>query len=366
MKRTVGLLSFLLVVFLALPAAAQSVTGTVTDSTTGDPFVGATVFIANTTLSTTTDATGMFELDSPPQFMFEVVAVADGKIPAAYTVDRTNSSGLTFPLSPAPDAEGSAPSEDDLDFFETTAFSQTRFASDIELVNPDVLRIERDEANNVISVWSVAPFEFINPALGYHIRIHDFQLGGNQVGFGWGGYAHFIPIVAEKAKEEKQWSKNRETTYEGSRRHFLKSVIDGRLKDEEWAAYFVGGPGAMEDHSPIKESDLKGIYGEPQPILYEDERPNTRKLDWAGWIWVEYFGDGGDARWPRFIERHWPVSALSEVLAMQNQTYIQLPDYTAFVDASGVMLPSTTPATQELGFWTFFRMADMLPQDWQP
>jgi len=31
-----------------------------------------------------------------------------------------------------------------------------------------------------------------------------------------------------------------------------------------------------------------------------------------------------------------------------------------------VMLPSTTPATQELGFWTFFRMADMLPQDWQP
>lgn len=366
MKRSFGFLPYLLVVLLALPASAQNVSGIVTDASSGDPVAGAVVFIANTTISTTTDATGVFQLDTPPQYFFEVVAAADGTSPSMQSVSQTTASELTLVMSPKAESGGNAPSEDDVEFFETTAFAQTRFAGDIEMVNPEVLRIERDEANNVIAVTATAPFEFVNSALGYRVRIHDFQLGGNQVGFGWGGYAQFIPLVAEKSKDEKNWRKNQETTYVGSRRHFLKSVIDGTLKDEEWAAYFVGGPGAMEDHSPIKEAELRSVYGDPQPILYEDERPNTWKLDWAGWMWVQYFGDGGDARWPRFIERFWPVSALSEVLAAPNQSYVQLPNYMAFVDASGVLLPSTTPATQELGYWTFFRLADMLPHDWQP
>lgn len=264
-------------------------------------------------------------------------------------------------------SSGSAPNDDDLDFFRTTAFSMTKFSSDIEMLNPEALRIERDEANNVIMARSEGGFSFANEALGYRVTVHDFHLGGNQVGMTWNGYVLYEPMTAEKSKDEKRWRKNRETVYEGSRRHFLSALMNDQVKKQEWAAWFVMGPGAMEDHSPIQEAGLKGIYGEPQPVRFDDPRPNTQRLDWAGWLRIEYYGQGGDARWGEYIERYWPVSDLSEVLASQpNVTYVELPEFQAFVDHTGVLTPSMAPQTTELGFWTFYRMADMLPNDWMP
>lgn len=360
------LLAALLTSFLVFSSTAQSITGVVTGPD-GSPVEGATVFVHYTTLSTTSGADGSFTLEAPPQYAFEVAAAAEGMAPTGLQVSQEGMSDVQLQLSEAVPSSGSAPDEDLLDTFVITAFSYTRAARDIEMVNPEDLRISLDEASGIITVESVAPFTFVNPALGYRVTIHGFQLGGNAVGYGWSGYALFEPMTSEKSKDLKNWEKRREDTYEGSRRHFLTALLDGSVKDEEWAAWFVSGPGAAEDHSPIQEAELKSVYGDPQPILFENEWPGVSRLDWGGWLRVKYFGNGGDGRWPEFIDRYWPVSDLSEVLASEmNITFVELPSYQAFVSAGGVLLPSVEPGTRELGYWTFHRLADTLPNDWMP
>lgn len=356
----------LITLFVAAPASARQIAGQILDGN-GQPLAGATVFVDMTTLQTVTDAEGRFNMPAPAHYSFEVVAVADGFLATGTPTNQEDCRAMTMTMADPIEAFGEPLDEDMMDLFEIAAFSYTRFARDIELETPDVLRHTYDEANNAITVESTGPLVFTNPALGYRVTIHDFRMGGNAVVYGWEGYTLFEPMTPEKKKDEKNWKKNRETTYEGSRRHFLSSLMSGEMKKQEWAAWFVGGPGAADDHSPVKEADLKGIYGEPMPILYEDDRPGVGRIDWAGWLRIQYFGDGGDGRWPEFIDRHWPVSDLSEVLASEmHVTFVELPTYQAFVDNTGVILPSQEPATRELGYWTFHRLADMLPLDWMP
>lgn len=367
--RATARLTLLLSALLLMSASAVSarqIAGTVVDQD-GQPLAGATVFVDMTTLQTTTDDAGRFEMPTPAHYSFEVVAVAPDFLATGERTNQEDCRDMTIAMAEPIEAMGEPLDGDMLSFFELAAFSYTRFARDIEIENPEVLRHTFDEANGVISVESTGPFVFLNPELGYRVSIHDFRFGGNAVGYGWDGYTLFEPMTPEKKKDEKNWTKNRENTWEGSRRHFFSALMAGELKNEEWAAWFVGGPGAAEDHSPIQEAELKGIYGEPIPILYEDDRPGVGRVDWSGWVRIQYFGDGGDGRWPEFIGRHWPVSDLSEVLSSEmHVTFVELPTYQAFIDDTGVILPTEGPATTELGYWTFFRLADMLPLDWMP
>lgn len=356
----------LLLLLWALPVSARQITGTVSGPD-GSPVAGATVFVHQTTLVTQSGADGRFELPAPPQYAYDVAAAADGYSPVGTRADQTNHTDLMLQLGAAQTLDGSAPDTALLDEFKITAFSYTRFSSDIAIENPDALRITRDDAMGTLDVQSTTPFVFTNPALGYRVTIHGFRLGGNAVAYGWNGWMYYEPLTPEKSKDEKTWNNNRESTYEGSRRHFFASLMAGDMKKQEWAAWFVGGPGAAEDHSPVQEAGLKSVYGEPQPILFPDDRTGVGRVDWAGWLRIKYFGDGGDGRWPKFIDRFWPVSDMSEVMASEmHVSFVELPTYQAFVDASGVLLPSDAPATRELGYWTFYRMADMLPNDWMP
>ena len=356
----------LLLLLWAIPVNARQITGTVTGPD-GSPVSGATVFVHHTTLVTESGPDGSFTLPAPPQYAFEVAAAADGLAPFGVRATRTDHTDLALQLGAAVDPAGSAPDATLLDEFRITAFSYTRFSSDIVIENPDALRITKDAGMGTLDVKSAGPFAFSNPALGYRMVIHGLRLGGNAVAYGWSGWAYFESMTPEKSKDEKTWASNRETTFEGSRRHFLASLMAGEMKKQEWAAWFVGGPGAAEDHSPILEAGLKSVYGDPQPILFEDDRPGVGRVDWAGWLRIKYFGDGGDSRWPKFIGRFWPVSDLSEVLASEmHVSFVELPAFQAFVDATGVLLPSDALATRELGYWTFHRLADTLPYDWMP
>lgn len=371
MKRYVRTTAIFLFLLLSVCSVkAQTVTGTVTNDA-GQAVSGAKVFISLTTLSTTTDAQGAFSLNSPGFSAFEVVAVTPDESLGVVTVtpDLTAAITIKLALKPASPATGqSALSRDELlDFFHSTAFSWTKNSEDVEIVNPDVLILNHDPANNVMTAAASAAFTFRNDPLGYDVTIYDFQMGGNQVAFGWAGYVLFTPFASDNAKDQKNWEKAREKTYEGSFRHFLKALADEKLKKEEFGAYFAEGPGSQSDHSPVFEAGLKSVYGAPQPIMFTGKAGTAKRLDFSGWVRVAYFGSGGDSRWVRYIDRYWPVSELSQVMKSEtNISFIQLPDYQAFFDPTGILWPTKAPSVQSMGYWSFFRLADLLPNDWKP
>ena len=57
---------------------------------------------------------------------------------------------------------------------------------------------------------------------------------------------------------------------------------------------------------------------------------------------------------------------MSEALKTGNVSFVKLPDFQAMFDDTGVLSPSKSPSTQVMGYWTFYRMADMLPNDYMP
>ncbi|RME01967.1 MAG: hypothetical protein D6814_00490 [Calditrichaeota bacterium] len=76
-KNRKGLLmrSLILCLFLSLPAAlfAVDISGTVVDERTGEPLVGANVFIENTNVGTATNANGKFFISYTPQGNFNLI-----------------------------------------------------------------------------------------------------------------------------------------------------------------------------------------------------------------------------------------------------------------------------------------------------
>ncbi len=64
MKKALLLLAFVVTTF-ALFAQTKTISGTITDATTKEPLVGATVLVKGTQTGTTTDANGKFTLDVP-------------------------------------------------------------------------------------------------------------------------------------------------------------------------------------------------------------------------------------------------------------------------------------------------------------
>src|SRR3982750_218975 len=64
MKKTLLLVSFVSSAFF-LFAQTKTLTGTITDSKTKEPMVGATVLVKGTKIGTATDDKGRFKLDVP-------------------------------------------------------------------------------------------------------------------------------------------------------------------------------------------------------------------------------------------------------------------------------------------------------------
>lgn len=368
--RTTAIFLFLLLSVSNVQAQTGTVTGTVTNAE-GQVVSGAKVFIALTTLSTTTDAQGAFSINSPGFGAFNVVAVTSDESLGVVTVTPDLTAAIAIKLAPKPalPATGSTALSraELLDFFHSTAFSWTKNSEDVLIVNPDVLILNHDPTTNVMIATASAAFTFRNDPLGYEVTIYDFQMGGNQVAFGWSGHVLFTPIASSNSKDQKNWDKAREKTYEGSQRHFLKALADEKLKKEEFGAYFAEGPGSQSDHSPVFEAGLRSVYGAPQPIMFTGKAGASKRLDFSGWVRVAYFGSGGDTRWERYIDRYWPVSELSQVMKSEtNISFIKLPDYQAIFDVSGILWPTKAPSIQAMGYWSFFRLADLLPSDWTP
>jgi len=74
MNNFVKIFSVFLIMFAPLALLAQQkVTGKIIDAANSTPIVGATVFIANTTVATITNASGIYSITVPVEGSFDIV-----------------------------------------------------------------------------------------------------------------------------------------------------------------------------------------------------------------------------------------------------------------------------------------------------
>lgn len=251
-----------------IPIHAQvghsTITGQVTDAATGAALYFANVFLAGTTYGDATDRNGYFVIHNIPPGSYELVASMMGYEVQKKRIKLFNGRNVTlhFGLDPkiiegeevTITAEDATEWRERLKIFERLFFGIKEFAGDCKLLNPEILNFEFDRDSGLFRAFTELPLRFVNNALGYEVTffMDEFEatlinddlyvlkkethMGLRGVSFRAGkrvynGMAQFIDLIP-RLGENNKWKKNRVTAYKGSRRHFFRSLIDGRLKKE--------------------------------------------------------------------------------------------------------------------------------------
>jgi hypothetical protein len=384
----------LLLLSHAGPALAQvAVSGTVRDSLTRQPLPFASVFLANTTYGTTSDAQGHYRLAGVPRGTYALTAsflgyalrqqpivlttepqVVDLQLPAAAQA-LAEVVVRPHPQHPADYAR----------FLELFLGMSTR-AKQCRVRNPAAIQLDYDPTQNVLTASLSAPLEIDNVALGYRLTCYELNFRADF-------QAHTTTSLTQLAFRElpagaarqRRWAAARQRAYRGSQMHFLRAIVRNtvaaegfevqRLRrvvnqrrvvaDSIWQTILAttrpGQQALMPDsiQRRLQEPRQYAYLFMPllEPASFRYTRGGRTWLRYADLLAVTYPGGQPDANYHELALTLTPGRELTAVLHLTS-----LPE--AELEASGV--PRQPDAVLSEGYWGFLQLADLLPLDYQP
>jgi hypothetical protein len=234
-----------LVLFLlllpGLAAAQATLTGTVRDSLTQQPLPFASVFLANTTRGTTTDAQGHYSLTGMPVGRYELTATYLGyqlrQRPLAITTGS-----ITVNLNLLPSAQQLAevvvrphpPHPGDYQRFVELFLGRSTFSQQCRIRNPKDVLLDYDPQAKELAASAYKFVQVDNQALGYRIKYYGlrFQVNFKEQVVSFYGQPVFEEMTPRNARQQQRWEANRILAYQGSLTHFLRSVYENRVEAE--------------------------------------------------------------------------------------------------------------------------------------
>ena len=244
MKRLICLV-LLVNIFGRLSAQPPgSLSGTVTDSLTGRPLAGVSVFLNNTSRGTVTRSDGVFHLAIPPgdwQLVFSAIGYAT-------VITGVNNSRQHDPLNirlRQRAAELEAVTVKPYEkrgwgkygkFFWNNFIGTGVNAASCTILNREVLRFHFYKRSNRLSVTATEPLQIENDALGYILeyKLEEFVSDFDANIVSWQGYPFFREKQARNEERKQAWIRNRRATYQGSMMHFMRSLYSGHTISESF------------------------------------------------------------------------------------------------------------------------------------
>jgi hypothetical protein len=176
--------------------------------------------------------------------------------------------------------------------FEKGFLGESYNHKEVYITNKEVVDFMEDD--DVFNAKASQPLQIVNKTLGYKVTyfMDNFEKTSNLTSFK--GLASFEKLIPEDTKQERKWKRNREESYEGSIKHFLKALVGNRLEEEGFNAFLLK-PEYLnnlrrglffdrnnERHIAFKEPDLIGVVSEeglttmnwkiPMEIVYNKKR----------------------------------------------------------------------------------------------
>lgn len=285
-------LMVLYLILISFYSHAQStIRGKVVSAETGEALARATVYLSNTTLGTITDENGQFTLKNAPVPPFNLNVSYVGFQTQVVYISGTDANTLTIRMQPAVRIldEVVVRANDQLWATYGAKFLEdfigySEFAQEVELQNPEDLMLYFDEEQQLLSAYSVNPLLIVNQALGYEISYwlesYEYSYQTKQVFYE--GYPFFKDLAKkEKSKRKlKKWSKNRETAYNGSLTHFLKTLYQNDLRTQGFQVDLMERiPVSQYYENKVTETDtlyynngaIEKVYS-----LIKDKMPNAQ------------------------------------------------------------------------------------------
>ena len=379
------------------PVAVQaqaSLSGVVQDSVTRQPLAFASVFLANTSRGTTTDAGGRFD--------FPNLAVGHYGVGVSYVgyrlhTEPVNVAGpLVLTLLIAPTAQQLAEvvvrpdpnREADYQRFRELFLGRSTLARQCRIVNPDGVRVDYDPQRNVLSAVAPQALEVENPVLGYHLTFYQLEFKAEFADETMGLTLLTQVVFRElpgSARQLKRWAANRQKAYQGSYQHFLRSVYANRVAEEGFRVQKLRrqpNPRRAAADSVLRAHQTQGRTDAlPEPVLQALRQPrilsflyksvlppdSLRRADArTGRVWlrfrdllaVTYEREAPDANY------RLPGPNFTYVRPRAEESVLQLLRPEAEVESFGAL--AVPLAVRSEDYWGFEKVGEMLPLDYQP
>jgi hypothetical protein len=224
---------------LAAQQPANTLSGKVTDSATGKPLAGISVFLNNTSRGTVTGSNGAFQLTEMPRGTYQLVF---SSVEYKTFVTEVNSASLPPPLriSLTPRiTELASVTVEPYDkrgwakygkFFFDNYIGSTDNAGSCNLKNHGALRFYFSKRSNRLLVRATEPLRIENNALGYILtyQLETFTADFSAKIVSYYGYPLFQQMVPKNENRRKKWEFNRKQAYTGSIMHFMRSLYADR------------------------------------------------------------------------------------------------------------------------------------------
>jgi hypothetical protein len=358
---------FLCIVFFANYSIAQSesylITGKVMDAVTKLPLLGASVFAQNTTIGTATDQQGNFTLrllngGYDLIITFTGYQTVTRRITTADALDKNIVIESAQKEKALEDVviKSSNEVKDGLikygSFFEENFIGKTINSSHCVIKNKDVLHFYFYKKKNRLKVLATAPLEIENTALGYTIKYtldsftHEY---GTQLST-YSGYPLFKDMPPADEAQKTGWYNNRLKAYQGSMLHFMRSVHDKKIKEEGFEIQLVAKTNEIETAIPVQDFYGAINYSINDSTQLVEITPNQQNLavlynrQAPAPLYLAATGD---------VPRKFQLSILT--IAPDQSIGIEQNGY--FFDQNDIVIN---------GYWTWQKVADVLPYDFRP
>ena len=353
-------LLFVLVSFISLSTFAQqdfTASGKITDSATGLPLNGASVFCQNTTLGTISNTEGAFSLVLPSGG-YDMIISYTGYETMAIRISNSHSANLNIVMKQKEKSlqevavVGTNEVTDGLvkygKFFTDNFLGNDTNAARTKIQNPEALQFYFRKKTNRLKVKAKEDLIIINDALGYKIKF-ALDSFAHEYGPGFSVYTGF-PFYEELPGTDEQkavWKQNRLKAYRGSRLHFVRSWYAHNLEKEGFSLERVDSTSKI-----LKTTPIENPY---DTSLYQTIENNDVEISYNGRMRILYKNALPDPQYLR--ENKMPSSVTSQIsiLDISDGFVIQQNGY--FYDQNDVI---------NIGYWSWEKLADELPYDYTP
>lgn len=360
--------------------AQVTISGRILSGTGNEPVSTASVYINNTTIGTTSKENGDYTLKGISPGVYEIIVSHVGFELVVYKVEvKSDDLRLTFRMEPKVKqmrdilVVTASQREKWLTIFKDNFLGQTVAASRSRIMNEDEIFFEKGPNRNIIRAFSEMPLIIENKELGYRIffQLQEFYYDAQEGRTLFFGFTRYEELRETAGSVPGKYRRNREKTYRGSTLHFYHSLLADQLDKEGFSTYLTLPP---DTSASVNKPDLEltgGTFkirtGTPRlsvavsrkDIFFTDSiNRSVNFLRWKGTLQVRYRFN------PYYKEALKRKIMVSGNLPEGFQSSVEMLESPAYLDANGLLINPLS--VQYSGFWSYEKLANMLPINYRP
>lgn len=238
-------ISFLLLLQM-FSYAQKTVYGKVLDHE-NKPLFGATIYINNSSIGTTSDENGEFEIQiygSNPRLVvtflgyesefLRITAASYGKTLVFKLQERVNKLDEVVIKAKISKYEYNKFMKEFVENF----IGISKFASACRILNKEVIYFNYDKTTGTLEAYADEPLKIRNNELGYLIHYDLMFFQKNSEGVTYLGNSLFTDLKNGKKSVQQRWRQNRKRAYKGSLMHFLRSLSKNEHSKEGFVVFY--------------------------------------------------------------------------------------------------------------------------------